>query len=427
MGGSDPNFDGPSLVRRIPEAWRGPMCTIAEVLGRAGHRAWIVGGGVRDLLLGRELKDVDLVSAARPEEVEALFPKTVPVGRSFGIVVVVQDGVEIEVATFREERGYSDRRRPDEVVYTTDLGRDAKRRDFTCNALFLDPLNGEIEDPEGGLRDLAERRLRCVGRPEHRFREDGLRLLRMARFLAALSLDPAPGLLEAARAEAESLVGVSAERVLDELLKTLRGRSAARALGVMAECGLAAVSLPGEIGREQIAILDSLGDHAAVEAKLAALFGGEGRRAGAALEALRSSRDLRVRTERVDEIADALAAAAARGTPLETMEEEERGALVATWRDEHAPAGAALARARTSRLERLDEHIAALERLARAAPRNPVLLRASDLMDLGVSPGPGLGTALERLEHAALGGAFSNAEQAREWARTHGLIDASAG
>ena len=415
--------DGHELVARIPKRWIEPARAIAETLGAAGHRAWIVGGGVRDLVLGRELKDIDLVSAALPDEVEALFPKTVPVGKSFGIVVVVHGGVEIEVATFREERGYSDRRRPDQVIYTDDLGLDAKRRDFTCNALFLDPLDGVIEDPEGGLGDMARRQLRCVGKPEDRFREDGLRLLRMARFSAALSLEPAPGLLDAARAESSSLEGVSAERVLDELLKILRGPRAAMALRLMGVCGFSERCLPGEIDDARIAALEALGVDALLEAKLAALFGGEQRMASGALAALRASKELRVRTEKVDELARDIAEGSAPSTRIEQMGEEDRGALVARWRDELAPSGAELARARSNVPADVAEFVSLLEKLDQAAPLNPHYLSPNDLIGLGVSRGPTLGLTLRRLEHAALGGAFSDAESARRWARANGLLE----
>jgi len=232
------------LVSLLPERWAELATGICRTLERGGHRGWIVGGAVRDLLLGREIKDVDLVSAARPEEVEALFDRTVAVGKSFGIIVVVLGGEEVELATFRRERGYSDRRRPDEVVYAAAPEEDAERRDFTCNALYLDPLSGEIRDPAGGLADLKSGVLRAVGDPAGRFREDGLRILRMARFHAALDLQPAPGLLAAAQAERSALTGVSAERVRDELQKILLADRAHRAVRVLVDGGHAELVLP---------------------------------------------------------------------------------------------------------------------------------------------------------------------------------------
>ena len=224
---------------------------VAQVLQGAGFRSWLVGGAVRDLCLGRPVKDADLVSAARPEQVQALFPRTVAVGASFGIVVVLVEDpqtavtIEVEVATFREERGYSDARRPDLVSYTDSPELDARRRDFTCNALYLDPLDDTLLDPTGGAADLRAGRLSTVGEPNERFREDGLRLLRMARFEAALDLEPGPDLHMAARSMGAALRGVSPERVFEELSRMLSGPRPRRALGILEECELGARVFPG--------------------------------------------------------------------------------------------------------------------------------------------------------------------------------------
>jgi tRNA nucleotidyltransferase/poly(A) polymerase len=196
---------------------------VAERLAGAGHRVWLVGGAVRDLALGRQPKDLDLASAAVPEEVERLFDRTVSVGREFGTVLVLAGGRELQHTTFRSESGYADRRHPDRVAYGSSLEGDARRRDFTCNALYLDPLADEFRDPEGGLEDLRAGRLCAVGDAAERFREDGLRLIRMARFAARLDLEPAPELVAAARAEAGALEGVSPERTLGELERIFSG------------------------------------------------------------------------------------------------------------------------------------------------------------------------------------------------------------
>ncbi|MEL6713504.1 MAG: CCA tRNA nucleotidyltransferase, partial [Planctomycetota bacterium] len=274
----------PDLADRLPPELLGPVRHVAGVLGEAGHRVWVVGGAVRDLLYadrGRAapVKDADLVSAALPDEVEALFPRTVAVGKSFGIVVVVVDGVELEVATFREERGYSDRRRPDEVRFTDSLELDARRRDFTINALYLDPLTGQIEDPTDGVRDLDAGVLRAVGRAADRFREDGLRILRMARFQARFGLEAAEGLHRAAREESESLAGVSPERVLDELSKMVSGGGVAGAVRTLVDVGAAERVLPGwtpESAHERLRDVEALGAHPPLTAVLAALLGADG-------------------------------------------------------------------------------------------------------------------------------------------------------
>ena len=166
---SEPHIDGATLLARMPPPALQLARSVCSRLAEGGHRGWIVGGAVRDLVLERPLVDLDLVSDALPDAVEGLFERTVSVGKSFGVVVVVMDGQEVEVATFRKERGYSDRRRPDEVEYALDPEVDARRRDFTCNALYLDPLTGEVRDPEGGLADLTSGRLRAVGDAGGRF------------------------------------------------------------------------------------------------------------------------------------------------------------------------------------------------------------------------------------------------------------------
>ncbi|MEM1449634.1 MAG: CCA tRNA nucleotidyltransferase [Planctomycetota bacterium] len=432
-GGFEAN--GRELLEGIPPAWREPATEVARTLAAAGHRAWIVGGCVRDLVLERPLKDLDIASAARPEEVEALFDRTVAVGRSFGIVVVVLGGVELEVATFRKERGYSDRRRPDEIEYADSPEVDAERRDFTCNALFLDPLDGSLSDPTGGLDDLRAGVLRAVGDPRARFREDGLRILRMARFLASLGLSPAPGLLDAARAEGDSLDGVSAERVLDELGKVLRGPAPWVALRTLHDGGHAARCVQGWSEGDAVAalrpdVLERLGNAPGLGLGLAALL--EPAPLGPLDPDARIEGTLEAAAELRASRTDARAAAGIVGlrAELERAAEapppegaEESGARVALWR---APGRAdalrlALAWAEVggdaARGRRLDALASACDALDAAAPSDPVELTAAELIDLGVERGPALGALLQRARHAALGGAFTAREGALAWVR----------
>ena len=158
---------------------------VARTLQAAGHEALFAGGCVRDRLLGRPVSDYDVATAARPEQVEALFEKTVAVGAAFGVIVVVLDGVEIEVATYREDVGIKDGRHPESIRFT-DAKSDALRRDFTINGMFEDPDTGEILDFVGGRADLARRVVRAIGDPVARFREDRLRMLRAVRFATVL-------------------------------------------------------------------------------------------------------------------------------------------------------------------------------------------------------------------------------------------------
>lgn len=197
------------------------VLNILCALDSAGHRAVLAGGCVRDNLLGRRPSDWDIASSASPEEVLALFPRCVPTGIKHGTVTVMSGGGSVEVTSFRAEGGYSDHRRPDSVSFGCPLEADLARRDLTVNAMAMDAA-GEITDPFGGRDDLRRRLLRCVGEPERRFDEDALRMLRTVRFSAQLGFEIEPRTLEAIRALAHLASGLSAERVRDELLKTLR-------------------------------------------------------------------------------------------------------------------------------------------------------------------------------------------------------------
>ena len=197
------------------------VLNILCALDSAGHRAVLAGGCVRDSLLGRRPSDWDIASSASPEEVLTLFPRCVPTGIKHGTVTVLSGGGSVEVTAFRAEGGYSDHRRPDSVSFGCPLEADLARRDLTVNAMAMDAA-GEITDPFGGRDDLRRRLLRCVGEPERRFDEDALRMLRTVRFSAQLGFEIEPRTLEAIRALAHLASGLSAERVRDELLKTLR-------------------------------------------------------------------------------------------------------------------------------------------------------------------------------------------------------------
>ncbi len=225
-------------VEFLPREWARIARAVAGRLRAAGRRAWIVGGALRDLALELVPGDVDMASAAPPEEVERLFESSHAVGKAFGTVVVHLEGRDVQLTTFRTEQGYSDRRRPDRVAWGRSVEEDAARRDFTCNALYLDPLDDTLQDPVGGLADLAAGVLRCVGDPAQRFREDGIRLVRMARFAAAFDLAVDPAALEAARREGAALQGVSGERVAQELRRIFAGPRSARALRLLDELGL---------------------------------------------------------------------------------------------------------------------------------------------------------------------------------------------
>lgn len=216
---------------------------IAARLRDAGFEALFAGGCVRDKLLGVDPGDYDIVTSARPEQVEALFERTIPVGRQFGIVVVVENGVNFEVATFREDGPYADGRRPDHVRFA-DPETDARRRDFTINAMFEDPLNGRIIDYVGGKADLDAKVLRAVGDPRARFAEDRLRMIRAVRFATRLGFAIDPPTQAALAEQPEKIAIVSAERIGDEIVRILTEGSAAEGFRLLDETGLLGVILP---------------------------------------------------------------------------------------------------------------------------------------------------------------------------------------
>jgi poly(A) polymerase len=198
-----------------------PKTIAREIVARlqtAGFAAFWVGGCVRDFLLGREPQDFDIATDAKPEQVEKLFRKTIPVGKKFGVMVVVENKQQFQVATFRAEADYQDGRRPEKVVFAS-AEADALRRDFTVNGLFYDPLTEKIHDWVGGEKDLRAKIIRTIGAPEERFAEDHLRLLRAVRFAAQLGFEIEPQTFAAIKSLAPKIKLISAERVRDELIK----------------------------------------------------------------------------------------------------------------------------------------------------------------------------------------------------------------
>ncbi|MCG3181972.1 MAG: CCA-adding enzyme [Planctomycetes bacterium] len=230
-----PNIPAVALAKRV-----------VRVLRAAGHEALLAGGCVRDLLLKREPKDYDVATSATPDQVEALFPRTVAVGKAFGVIKVLDEtieGLDVEVATFRFDGPYLDGRHPSSVRFTS-AAEDAARRDFTINALFLDPESGEVHDYVGGLKDLDARLIRAVGDPRVRFKEDKLRLLRAIRFAAGLNFDIDDATLQAVSDMSAEIKVVSAERIQAELSRLLTTCGQSRGFRLMLETGLLDAILP---------------------------------------------------------------------------------------------------------------------------------------------------------------------------------------
>jgi poly(A) polymerase len=253
---------------------------VVKKLQAAGHQALWAGGCVRDELLGLTPKDYDVATDAIPERVQELFRRTVAVGAAFGVVEVLgprrnAEPLKVQVATFRSDVSYSDGRRPDEVVFSSPE-EDAARRDFTINGMFFDPVAGKLIDYVGGRADLQAKILRAIGDPPLRFQEDKLRLLRAVRFATTFDLAIEPATEAAIRAMAVQIPVVSAERIADELRKTLVQQRRSRGVNLLFELGLVNPILPellpmkglpqgppsaptGDLWDHVLAVLDRLG------------------------------------------------------------------------------------------------------------------------------------------------------------------------
>jgi len=231
------------MTNVTPESSHNAARHVALALRKAGHETWFVGGCVRDKLLGKDPSDWDITTAARPEEVRAVFDHTIPVGESFGVIIVVAEEQHFEVATFRTEDGYEDGRRPSHVEFAT-AEEDVRRRDFTVNGLLMDPETDEIRDLVGGRADLTARVIRAIGDPDERFTEDHLRALRAVRFASSLGFEIAPETKAAIGRCVPYIKRISYERIREETTKILTRPNARRGFELLAETGILSEILP---------------------------------------------------------------------------------------------------------------------------------------------------------------------------------------
>jgi tRNA nucleotidyltransferase/poly(A) polymerase len=374
---------------------------VCRVLADAGESAWVVGGSVRDILLGRTPVDWDVATTARPERMLGLFGRVIPTGIAHGTLTVLVGRESIEVTTLRGEGAYSDGRRPDAVEFLDDIERDLARRDFTVNAIAWDAERRVLHDPFGGRADLAAGVIRAVGDPGSRFAEDGLRVLRAARFAATLGFEIEPATLAAARAFAPMLDRVSAERKREELVRMLLAPDPTPGLEVLLAAGLLAHAVPAlhaalASGGEALAAraVRRVAAAATLPVRLAALLlevpAGA---AGDWLDSMRFDRATRRRVARLLETApDAVALA-------QPTLAEARLLLARIGRDAAADllelvAAEACVGGRTLFREAAREVLEARDPLA----VSELAIRGDGLMAaLGLAPGPEVGRLLERL------------------------------
>jgi putative nucleotidyltransferase with HDIG domain len=421
---------------------------IVKELRAAGYAAYFVGGCVRDLLLERAPKDYDVATSAPPAELLRIFPRADQVGAHFGVVLVRRGTAQVEVATFRSDMEYLDGRRPVGVRFETDPREDAARRDFTINALLLDPESGEVLDFVRGRADLDARLIRAIGTPETRFREDHLRLLRAVRFAARLEFEIEPHTFEAIRRCARLIHDVSAERVRDELSRILTEGAPRRGFELLDATGLLEQILPevaalkgveqppefhpeGDVWTHTLMMLDGLREPSLTLA-LGTLLHDVGK-PGTFRVAERIRFDGHV--ELGMEIARRLLNRLRFPNPVCEQVEE----LIANhMRFKDVPKMRESTLKRFMRLPDFEEHIE-LHRLdclashgklgsydlVRAKQRElppeelkpPALITGHDLIAAGYAPGPMFGIVLNELEDAQLEGRISTKEQAMEMVR----------
>ncbi len=217
---------------------------IVKTLTQKGYQAFFVGGCVRDAVLGRRSEEIDIATSATPQQVQQAFTKTVAVGESFGVMLVIKGGMKFEVATFRRESRYGDGRHPECVDYTKSPEEDVRRRDFTINGMLYDPISKELYDYVEGLRDIEQGLVRTIGDPGKRFGEDRLRMMRAVRFASCLGFELDGKALVAIRDAASSISVVSGERIREELVKILTRRNSGDGLRLLSSCGLLEHFLP---------------------------------------------------------------------------------------------------------------------------------------------------------------------------------------
>jgi poly(A) polymerase len=465
------------LVKHVALATAGFSTTIVQTLRQRGYQAFLVGGCVRDLLLGREPKDYDVATNATPEQVMTIFPETYAVGAQFGVVLVpmaeplaerdvasnvsTQDSDRVdlgasthahavEVATFRSDVGYSDGRHPDEVRFSQDPREDVARRDFTINGMLLDPVRGEVLDFVGGRKDLEAKIVRAIGDPERRFAEDKLRMLRAVRFAARFEYAIEPGTFAAIQKLAGEISAVSRERVRDELTRMLTEGHARRAFLLLDESGLLREVLPeisamkrvqqppqfhpeGDVFVHTLLLLDNLPDPCPPALAWGALLHDVGKP-----PTFRVAPD-RIRFDGHVEVGVKMAEEICKRLRFSGDDVEQVLALV----DHHMRFGQATRMNESTlkkflRMPRFDQHLAlhradslashgklstyefVKEKLAAIPPEKmrPVpLVSGDDLIAAGHVPGPKFREILEAVEDAQLEGRLGSKESALEFVR----------
>jgi tRNA nucleotidyltransferase/poly(A) polymerase len=398
---------------------------IIKRLQRKGFQALLAGGCVRDMLLGRRAKDYDVATNARPEDVIRLFRRTLKVGAKFGVVIVLIDSQQVEVATFRTEAGYADGRHPAAVEFAG-AAEDASRRDFTINGMFYDPLKRQTIDYVNGQIDLERKIVRTIGAPEERFAEDYLRMLRAVRFSTQLGFAIEPATWRAVCSNSKNIVKISGERIAIELEGILVSPNRSAGASMLIESGLAEVIFPGFAGKYAefaVAVLGCLQRKVDFCLAMAAFFAGfETEFALEKAEVLKLSRS---QTKHIKFLLANRGKLLNDGMSLAELKkilaEPYFGDLFELQRAMQKTVGG---RKNMVPLISLRRRIKALGDVE-LRPRP--LLNGYDLIRLGAVPGPALGQLAQELYIAQLEGKLQTPEQAEQWAKAwlhkHRTID----
>lgn len=425
--------------------------TARELVARlreGGHVAYFAGGCVRDMVRGLVPKDFDIATGASPEVVQKIFPRTVAVGAKFGVIVVLENGFQFEVATFRSDDVYVDGRRPSAVHFSSPE-EDAKRRDFTINGMFFDPIANEVIDFAGGRADLEANLVRAIGDPEQRFAEDRLRMLRAIRFATVLDYKIDPQTWEALVAAAGSISEISAERIRDELVRIFLSPNRVRGWDLLDESGLLRAIIPeiepmkgcaqpeqfhpeGDVFKHTRLMLQLLPEKVSVPLVVGAILHDVAKPVTAQVDEtgrIRFNAHDRIGAEMAEQIMERL-----RFSRVEIDAAVEMVRQHMVFKDVPKMRVAKLKRfmARPTFAEELELHrvdcesshrmmdnyeflIRKREEFAHEPIIPPPLVRGEDLIAFGLKPGPKFGEILEAVETRQLEGALRTREEALDW------------
>ncbi|ARN57743.1 CCA tRNA nucleotidyltransferase [Sedimentisphaera salicampi] len=386
--------------------------TVLKRLRNNGYTAFYAGGCVRDMLIGREPKDYDIASDARPEEVESLFRRTVSVGAQFGVVLVMIKAHQIEVAAFRSDWGYTDGRRPDTITFTSPE-EDAKRRDFTINGMFFDPIEDRVFDYVGGREDLEKGIIRTIGNPQERFEEDFLRMLRAVRFSAELGFEIEGQTLEAVSEFSERISRISSERIAVELEKIFLSPSPALGIRLLIQTGLSVGIFQHNFNEKShgLSLLDFYGRSVSLEMGILLLFISDWQ------EAEQFARRLKLSSKSLGLIEWCRDNYSKLDCPDMALHKFRK--LIA---DERFGFLFELRRAYQAFIGEPDDNLQIIkERQAGFAGKEILpkpFINGRDVINLGANPGPEIGDVLEKVYNAQLDFEVSSPEQALKLAKS---------